>query len=535
MQQVIISNQVFTGTNDTPVPGAILVEGNKIIKIASSIEELKPLLNENVSVYNFDDQLVMAGFHDFHLHLFPGALHLKSVDLSETKSAEDVIQVLKRDWGQHKHKKWIIGFGWDNGGWNDTALPTKELLDAHFPDHPIILNHLECHYCWVNSKAIELAEIKKDTPNPEFGEIIKDENGEITGILMEKAQSLVQKIAYNFSKEEKIAMLNDFFDYTARHGITSLNDMYAPFSEFLDDFDLLYELEENKQLKARVHLQPKMDGSLNQARLFKDKYNHPKVKMNGLKQFIDGVITGHTAYMLEDYSDASHRGHTTYPLQQLEDWIIEADKEGFSVRLHAIGDGAVKFSLDAFEKARKLNGSQNTRHTIEHIESIRDEDIPRFKDLNIIASVQPYHLAALEQKIYKERLGEERFKNTYLSKSFLNAGAIVALGSDFPVVHISPMKEIYHAITRKDNTLVNEWHTNEKLSMTETLKAYTYAPAYGCFREDNLGTLEEGKLADIIVINKNLFEIPPKDILETEVVFTMCDGEVVYELKSAIV
>ncbi|MEK4426882.1 amidohydrolase [Solibacillus sp. FSL K6-1523] len=535
MQQVLISNQVFTGINDTPVPGAILVEGNKIIKIASSIEELKPLLNENVLVHNFDDQLVMAGFHDFHLHLFPGALQLQSVDLSENKSAEEVIQVLKRDWDQHQHKDWIIGFGWDNGGWEDTALPTKELLDVHFPNHPIILNHLECHYCWVNSKALELAEITKETPDPEFGEIIKDENGEITGILMEKAQSLVQKLAYNFSKEEKTSMLNNFFDYTARHGITSLNDMYAPFSEFLDDFDLLYELEGSKQLKARVHLQPKMDGSLDQARLFKEQYNHPKIKMNGLKQFIDGVITGHTAYMLEDYTDASHRGHTTYPLQQLEEWIIEADKNGFSVRLHAIGDGAVKFSLDAFEKARNLNGSQKTRHTIEHIESIRDEDIPRFKELNVIASVQPYHLAALEQKVYLERLGEERFKNTYLSKSFIKAGAMVALGSDFPVVHISPMKEIYHAITRKDSTLVNDWNTNESLSMTETLKAYTYAPAYGCFREDNLGTLEEGKLADIIVLNKNLFEIPSEEILETEVVFTMCDGEVVYELKGAIV
>lgn len=535
MQKVLISNQVFTGTSDKPVPAAILVEGNTIKKIEPTIEDLKPFLSKNASIYNFENQLLMAGFHDFHLHLFPGALQLESFDLSETKSAEEVIQVLKRDWDQHKHKKWIVGFGWDNGGWENPALPTKELLDAHFPNHPIILNHLECHYCWVNSKALELAGITKETPDPQFGEIMKDENGEITGILMEQAQILVQQCAYDFSKEDKMAMLNNFFEYTARHGITSLNDMYAPFSEFFDDLDLIFDLEKNRQLKARVYLQPKMDGNLDQARLFKEKYNHSKVKMNGLKQFIDGVITGHTAYMLEDYADVSHRGHTTYPLHELEDWIIQSDKEGFSVRLHAIGDGAVKFSLDAFEKARKLNGNHDTRHTIEHIESIRDEDIPRFKELNIIASIQPYHLAALEPKVYLERLGEERFKNTYLSKSFLNAGAIVALGSDFPVVHISPMKEIYHAVTRKDKTLVNDWNVNEKLSLTEILKAYTYAPAYGCFREHELGTLEEGKLADIIVMNKNLFAIPPEEILKTEVIFTMCDGEVVYELKNITV
>lgn len=535
MQKVLTSTQVFTGLNDQPVPAAILVEGNKITKIESTLEDLKPFLNENVSVHNFGDQLLMPGFHDFHLHLFPGALQLESIDLSNTKSAEQVVEVVKREWEKHQHKKWIIGFGWDNGGWSDSNLPTKELLDLHFPNHPIILNHLECHYCWVNSKALELAGITKETPNPQFGEIVKDENGEITGILMEKAQSLVQQLAYDFTDDEKLKMLNHFFHFTAKHGITSLNDMYAPFSEFLDDFDLLFKLEENNNLKARVHLQPKMDGSLEQAKLFWQKYNHPKVKMNGLKQFIDGVITGHTAYMLEAYTDANHRGHTTYPLQELEDWIVEADREGLSVRLHAIGDGAVKFSLDAFEKARKVNGPSSTRHTIEHIEAIRDEDIPRFEALNIIASIQPYHLAALEQKIYMDRLGEERFKNTYLSKSFLDAGALVALGSDFPVVHISPMKEIYHAVTRKDNTMVNEWNGNEKLSMAQTLKAYSYAPAYGCFREDELGTIEEGKLADMIVLNKNLFEIPHEEILETQVIFTMLDGEIVYELKSVIV
>lgn len=534
MQQVLTSKQVFTGTNDMPSPAAILIENNRITRIMPSIEELKPFLKQGVSIRDFDNQLLMAGFHDFHLHLFPGALQLESLDLSETKSADDVINVIKSNWDQVKHKKWIIGFGWDNGGWVNPTLPTKEMLDEHFPDHPIVLNHLECHYCWVNSKALELAGINNHTPNPQFGEIIKDSHGEITGVLMEKAQNPVQQLAYDFSKEEKIKMLNKFFENTARQGITSLNDLYAPFSEFLDDFDLLMELENDNKLKARVHLQPKMDGNLESARLYQEKYNHPKLKMNGLKQFIDGVITGHTAYMLENYSDISHRGDTTYELEELESWIIQADKEGFSVRLHAIGDGAVKFSLDAFEKARKLNNNWDTRHTIEHVESIRNEDIPRFKELNIIASVQPYHLAALEQKIYMERLGEERFKNTYLCKSFLNTGAIVALGSDFPVVHISPMREIYHAVTRKDNTLINDWNACEKLSMTETLKAYTYAPAYGCFRENELGTLEEGKLADIIVLDKNLFEITPEEILETKVIFTMTDGNVVYELKNVV-
>ena len=535
MKKVLLSENVFTGLEELPHPAAILVEGNKIMKVASSLEELHVSSDGSVEIYDFGEQLLMPGIHDFHLHLFPGALQLESVDLSQTKSAEDVIQTLQSEWEHHQDKKWMIGFGWDNGGWEDSSLPSKELLDEYFPDHPIILNHLECHYCLVNSAALKLAGITKDTENPSFGEIVKDDKGEVTGILMEKAQSLVQRLAYDFNKEDKMRMLNNFFSYLAQHGVTSINDMYAPFSEFLDEFDLLYEIENDQGLKARVHLQTKMDGDLTSAKEYVERYNHPKLKMNGLKQFIDGVITGHTAYMLEDYSDVSHRGDTTYPVEDLENWIVEADKEGLSVRLHAIGDGAVKFSLDAFEKARKLNGNQNTRHTIEHIECIRDEDIPRFKELNVIASVQPYHLAALEQQVYMDKLGEERFKNTYLNRTFLDAGAVVAIGSDFPVVHVSPMKEIFHAVTRKDSTMIDCWNEDEKFTMSETLKAYTSAPAFGCFREDELGTLEEGKLADIIALSNNLFEIEHECILNTKVVFTMCDGNVVHELRDVTV
>lgn len=526
MKKVLVSQHVFTGLEDEAKPAAILVEGNIIKEVAPSIDALS--LTGEEKIIDFGEQLITYGLHDFHVHLFTGALQLVSVNLHETKSAEEVVQKLLQATEQH-HKKWIIGFGWDNGGWEDDRLPTKELLDKHFPNQPIILNHLECHYCWVNSKALEIAHITNDTPNPSFGEIMRDENGEATGILVEKAQDLVQQHAYNFDEQQKLTMLKSFFNVTAKHGITSLNDMYAPFSEFLDDFDLLYTLEAQGDLKARVYLQPRMDGDLSEALVYKEKFNHPKIKMNGLKQFVDGVITGHTAYMVDNYHDVPHVGSTTYPLEEMKRWIVEADKAGFSVRLHAIGDGAVKFALDAFEQARKENGHTGTRHTIEHIECIQPEDIARFRELNVIASVQPYHVAALEQKVYIERLGEERFNRTYFAKTLMEAGALLAVGSDFPVVDLNPMYEIYHAVTRMDSTYKNTWGASERMSMAEVLRAYTAAPAYGSFREHESGTIKAGNLADLIVFNRNLFTIDPEAILSTAVIFTMLNGEIIYE------
>lgn len=530
MNYVLKSQHIFTGLKDFTEPGAILIEDSLIKQVAPSIEELT--LRGDEQIIDLGEQLITPGLHDFHVHLFTGALQLVCVDLHDTKSADEVIQKVKNYAANHT-KAWIIGFGWDNGGWKVDTLPTKEMLDEHFPNRPVLLNHLECHYCWVNSAALELAEITATTKNPDFGEIVRASNGEATGILIEKAQDLVQKIAYSFSEEEKLAMLHAFFDLTARSGITSINDMYAPFSEFLDDFSLLFQLEKEQKLKARVYLQPRMDGDLTEAHHFKQLYQHPKIKMNGLKQFVDGVITGHTAYMVEPYADANHTGMTTYDLKAMKKWIIEADKEGFSVRLHAIGDGAVKFSLDAFEEARRINGHMGTRHTIEHVECIQPEDVTRFKKLDVIASVQPYHIAALEQKVYLERLGEKRFNRTYFSKTLLNSGAKVAFGSDFPVVSIDPMREIYHAVTRMDSTYRQQWGPDEKTTMAETLRAYTQVPAYGCFNEDKGGTIEAGKYADIVAFDRNLFSIAPKDILTTKVSMTMLNGDIIFERKPA--
>jgi predicted amidohydrolase YtcJ len=254
-----------------------------------------------------------------------------------------------------------------------------------------------------------------------------------------------------------------------------------------------------------------------------------------LKSFLDGVATTYTALMVEPYEDKPDtKGITLVPIEVAKNWVRSADKEGCQIRLHACGDGAVRFGLDCFEEAQKHNGRRDARHSIEHIENIHADDATRFQELGVVASVQPEHLAitpTFSDNPYRQRLGKKREKLSWPNKTLLHNRAILALGSDYPVVELNPMIELYRAVTRVHNDGQPEggWNPEQKLSITEALHAYTYGSAYAAHRENELGSLEAGKLADIVVLDRNLFEIPSEDILKTKVLLTVMDGKVVYQ------
>lgn len=530
---VIHGDAVFTGLADKPQPASIAIVENTIAAIGN-VKEIEALIGADTRVFHFEDQLIMPGFHDFHLHVIPGSIQIDSVDLTEACSIEETIDMVRRFAEERPNDPWIIGFSWDNGKWVDNELPHRAALDKVFPDRPVVLNHVECHYCWVNSKALEIMGIDEQTKNPAFGEIHKDGNGKLTGILFEKAMDMVHKGAYSFSREKIEQLLKGFLELAAGYGITSVNDMYAPSSEILDDFSLFEDFEKRGELTSRIHLLPALNGDLERARQLRDAYHSGQLQFSGLKQFIDGVITGYTAYMIEPYADDPENcGSTTYPAKTIKEWVAEADREGFRIRFHAIGDAAIRLALDAFEEAQKQNGKRDARHTIEHVEVIHPDDINRFQELGVIASMQPHHLAALEQEVYASRLGDGRNKRTFAINTLKNAGASLAFGSDFPVVSLNPMLEIYRAVSRVDSSGLpeNMWNPEEKISLAEALRAYTYGPAYGTFREHELGTLEPGKLADIIALDRNLFSLPVEEILKAEVVLTIMDGSIVYQKK----
>ncbi|MEW9677808.1 amidohydrolase [Lentibacillus sp. L22] len=534
--KIFSSQSVFTGLQDHAQPGAIALKDNKIIA-TGSIEEMKAFIGPNTKEFDFGDRTIMPGFHDAHLHIMLGALLIHgSVDLSDAISSGDAIEKVKEFADQRPNDEWIIGYGWDHLSWGED-FPNRFIIDQAVIDRPVLLFHAELHYAWVNSKALKTAGVTSETENPSNGKIQKDEDGEPTGILIETATSLVADVGLAMSKQDLQGLLEAFLQETARLGITSVNDLYQSSVEQMhgpDIFHLFKEFDEAERLTTRIHLYPVLDGNIEEAKDMKKTFDSGKLKISGLKQFIDGVVTSHTAYMLDPYVDKPEtKGNTALPKEVIRRRALQADKEGFQIRFHAIGDGAVSFGLDVFEEAQKINGVRDSRHALEHIEVIHPNDISRLKALGVIPSIQPAHLALMPKESHTTRVKKEKHPYLYTCKSLQGEEIKVSFGTDFPVTVLNPMLEIYYAVNRLDYTGENVWNAQEKLSVAEALKAYTSGSAYSVFREDELGTLEEGKLADIVVLDENIFKIPRENIADVKVAMTVVDGKIVFQKSNS--
>ena len=527
---VLSSKFVFTGRTDHPEPASIAIRENKLVAIGNE-EEIKAYIGEQTKIYSFQDQFIMPGFHDFHLHLMDGAVSLNSANLFSARTEEEALEIIRSFAESRPDDPWVIGMAWDAGYWDTQQLPNRYSLDRILPDRPALMFHAEGHYVWVNSKALEIAGIHRDTENPSYGMIGKDESGEPNGLLYEKAMEAVIEHAYDFTREQKRALFADFLTYAASLGVTAVHDLFATESMTkLNDYDLFKEFEDRGELTTRIHLWPALNGNLEPVKQLRNTLQSDKLRVSGLKQFIDGVITARTAYLLEPYADQPDtRGETTFPPETIKKWVVEADHEGFSIRFHAIGDGAIRLALDAFEEAQMINGKRDSRHSIEHVEVIHPDDIHRFRELGITASMQPDHLAMSERGVYTDRIGAEREKHVFSIRTLQEAGARLAFGTDFPIDVLNPLLQIYRAVTRIDSSGNTVWHPHERITLADALKAYTTGSAFGTFRERELGTLEVGKLADIVVLERNLFEIPVEDIPDIKVQLTLVDGKIVYD------
>ncbi|MEK4069475.1 amidohydrolase [Peribacillus sp. FSL R5-0717] len=530
---IISSNTVFTGLSDQPEPASIAIKDNKIVAIGTE-EEIKHCAGEHTKIYQFKDQLIMPGFHDFHLHIMQGAVALNSVNLFAARSEDEAVEMIGEFAKSKPENQWVIGFTWDAGYWDTQQLPTRHSLDHILPDRPALMFHAEGHYAWVNTKALEIANITRHSENPFYGIIGKDENGEPNGILYEKAMDAVIRHAFNFSNSQKNEIFSNFLAHAASLGVTAVNDLHG--LKTIESLEVFKEFEDNGKLTTRIHLWPALHGDLGHSKQLRETYQSDKLRVSGLKQFIDGVITARTAYLLEPYADQPEtRGETSFPPETIKKWVVAADKEGFSIRFHAIGDGAIRLALDAYEEAQKTNGKRDSRHSVEHIEVIHPDDIHRFSELGVMVSMQPDHLAMSERGVYTEQIGAEREKYVFSINTLQKNGAKLAFGTDFPIDILNPLLQIYRAVTRIDSSGKTVWHPHECITLAEALKAYTSGPAYGTFREQELGTLEAGKLADIIVLERNLFEVLVKEIPDIKVLLTMVDGQVVYDYAGSLV
>jgi predicted amidohydrolase YtcJ len=531
---IIIGNRIFDGVKREPFEGFVAIKDNRLVRVDCG--PIPPnLAGPDTQIHEFQDNLIMPGFHDSHTHLLMAGMFKTYPNLAEANSEDEAARMMNEAvLRSGEESEWIIGFSWYHVFWENKSLPTKKSLDQFFPDRPVFLLNAEAHGAWVNSKALEIAGITDDTPDPFGGEITRDTNGEATGFLYESAVGLVSKYALAMSKEQERHLILAYMSGANKLGITSVNDVQPYFHGNMGSLDVYSKMDQEGELTVRIHAAPDLLGDLDVLDAERKKYRSDRMRVDHVKQFLDGVSTTHTALMLEDYEDAP--GNVGIPLMDTElirQAVPEAHRRGFSVKLHACGDKSARLALDFFEEAMRLHGKNHCRHAIEHVEVISDQDIPRFGDLGIIPSVQPEHLA-LTQKFkdnpYPMTLGEERTRNTWPNKRLYESAGVLAVGSDCPVVDNDPFLEIYRAVTRvhNDGEPVGGWNPEEKLSMYEILRSYTYGSAFGAGRENELGTLEDGKFADVIVLDRDLLSIPEHEIRSTKVLLTVMDGKICY-------
>lgn len=533
MKKVLRSKYIYTAKNEKLIDGYVIIEGNKIVKVIEK-ENIQLISNNNIEIFDFTNEFIMPGFHDFHVHLIIGAMMEHDGILRYANTEEEAAEML---WAKNKNKlngEWILGGAWDHFRWPNAKLPVKSTLDKFFPNNPVLLLNKECHGAWANSKTFELFKITKTTKDPENGGFERLGNGEPAGYIHEQAMiPMFQNIIGEMSNDTLSKFTKSFMEKANKLGITSVSDLpiYGIIRE--NTYDIL---QKNGELTVRINFSKSMMENIGHLQYCKNNYYKDSLRFIGTKDFIDGTPMGHSGYMIESYADRNnYRSQPMIAPNVLNDKVCILDENEIKVRLHACGDAAVRMGLDAFQEAVEKNGKKQLRHCIEHIESIALKDIARFGELDVVASVQPEHLPKYDfyHHPFHTIIGQERMKYSWPFKTLKDNGANLAFGTDYPVSELSPFMGIYRAVNRKTNedepeNGFNEW---EKLSMHDTLQAYTLGSAYAANMEHKLGTLEEGKLADIVVLNVNLFECANdrEKIFSTEVLMTIVDGNVVYE------
>ncbi len=534
---IIKSKCVFTGMSKSPEPLSLLIKNNKIQKVLPYEGYSNRYFGEEIKDYG--DKLVMPSFVDAHTHIMSGAVDGSEYvcdTLGKCKSQKECVDMIQEYAKAHPDLKRIRGTGWFVGAWNDDPLPDKRSLDRAIPDKAVYLRCADGHSMWLNSKAIEESGYQADF-EVEDGEVCRFDDGTLTGLFIElSALAPAMKLYMDFTEEELQSIHENFQKKLASYGIAAVSEMFADdyTKETKDSFTLLKKLDETKGLSTEVFCYTKLFGYTDFTPFFelKKELDSQHFHMAGVKGFIDGVTETYTGLLLEPYSDRPETyggGVPLWPMEKMQEEIIAANKAGIQVRLHCIADGSVRMALDMYEKSLEANGNHELRNTIEHIENIHKDDIERFRQLHVIPSMQPYHVTLSNNgKVW--RLGKERCQLEFPIRTIYEAGGDMAIGTDYPVVQINPFATIYAAFTRCDDIGRPVCRNSEmqKLPMDVIIKAYTLAGARVYHAEERMGTLEEGKMANIIVLNNNLFEITAEEIKETKVIVNYFEGREVY-------
>jgi predicted amidohydrolase YtcJ len=528
---VLRNARIYTLDDSRSWAEALAIEDGEIVFVGPD-EGVEPLVGNDTRVIDVEGRMVLPGFHDSHAHPVSGGVELGQCNLNGLATREGLFAAIEECAARTPDEEWLVGGGWDLPLFPG-ANPSREDLDRLSPDQPAYLSSADGHSAWVNSRALDIAGIDQSTPDPLNGRIERDPSGEPSGTLRESAAGLVSKHLPPLELEDYVTGLKRALRMANEFGITSLIEASAG-ERYLEAYAALARAGE---LTARVRVSLTVDEARDESQVkdltaLRERYRAQGIRADAAKIFADGVIESGTAALLEPYADFGHRGELNFSSEVLDRIVAALDAEKFQVHVHAIGDRAIRASLDAFEKARKANDPRDARHHIAHTELFHPDDIPRFRSLGVAANFQPLwaYADSYITDLTEPQLGPERSRWLYPIKSLADSGAIVAAGSDWSVSSMDPLDAIQTAITRRDVNAPEgpAWIPEECSDLDTMLAAYTRGGAYLQHQEALVGSLEVGKRADLVVLEKNLFEIPPVEIHRVQVLLTLLDGKEVF-------
>lgn len=526
---IITNAKIWTVDTTHPQAEALAVLGDRIVAVGSAAE-VDAWHGPQTKIVDAQGKLLVPGFNDAHVHFVDGGDHLQSVQLRDATSAQEFADRIAQRAKNTPKGEWITGGDWDETKWSPPELPTKELIDPVTPDVPVWVNRYDGHESLANSVTLRLANIDAKTKDPPGGQIVRDAKGDPTGVLRDAAQDLVFKVMPPMSHAHRMRAIRQALELAGSVGLTSVQDMNPSY----DDVKAYSELAEKGQLSLRIYVAPIETDWKDQAKIgIRHAFGTPLLRMGAVKGYADGSLGSETAYFFVPYTDnpSSHGllSDEMHPPSAMRQRLQAADAAGLQLCIHAIGDRAISMTLDMFEQIEKANGKRDRRWRIEHSQHMAAKDFARYTRLGVIASVQPYH-AIDDGRWAEKRIGPDRIKRTYAFRTFLDNKVRLAFGTDWSVAPLNPMLTIYAAVTRAtlDGKNPDGWIPEQKLSVAESVEAYTMGSAYAEFQEKEKGSITPGKLADFVVLSDDIFKIPLASIKDVKVEATYLGGKLVY-------
>jgi hypothetical protein len=529
---IVVNGKIRTEDARQPEAEALASRNGIILEIGTSanIEKLK---GPNTEVIDLHGRRAVPGFNDAHVHFSSGGAQLAGVQLRDAKSQTDFRQRIADFAGRRPRGEWILGGNWDHENWSPAQLPTHDLIDPVTQDNPIFVNRLDGHMALANAVAMKLAGVDRNTKDVSGGVIVRDARGNPTGIFKDAAQGLIERAIPQPTEHQLAESILAAQKYAASNGVTSVQDMSAS----PDVFRAYQRLLHDGALRIRIsgHQPLQQWKRLAESGVQAD-FGNEFLHIGGLKGFADGSLGSTTAWFFEPYLDSPNTsgiaGNELVHPEEMYANIRDADAAGLQIAIHAIGDRANNTILTFYERLEQEHGMRDRRLRIEHAQHLLPADIPRFARLQVIASMQPYHCID-DGRWAEKRIGPDRARTTYAFRSLLDSGAVLAFGSDWDVAPMEPLMGIYAAVTRRplDGSRPQGWIPEQKITVAEAVHAYTMGSAYASFDEQKKGSLEPGKLADLVVLSEDIFRIEPERVRDAKVDITILGGKVIYERK----